>query len=438
MRVALLSLGCKVNQSELAGLSSALGAGRRATIVGIDENPEICVINTCAVTTKSEYQSRQLIRRAAETGARVIVTGCYAELNPQAVEDMKGVASVVSNKEKESIIEMISGKSSSYTLDYGEKGSSKGRSRYFLKIQDGCDYACSYCIVRKARGPAWSVAPDEVIAGVRRAVDEGYREVVLTGVHLGLYGRDIGGCGPGHPGPDRPSLSRMVERILNETDVSRVRLSSIEINEVDDRLLELLKGDRLARHLHLPLQSGDDRILRLMKRRYDSAIFIRKVEKVVKDLRLPGLGTDVIVGFPGEGEDEFQNTVSVIRQLPFTYVHVFAYSPRPGTEAAGFCGKVHGLVKKRRSAILRELAGEKRRSFIESLRGEVLEVLVEGDAAAQVDGVAGLRGVAGNYVKVLIPHEYSFSGGIHPGNLVNVEIVGQKEAIAVGKPVINT
>ena len=431
MRVALLSLGCKVNQSELAVLSSACRRVDPAGIVGIDEEPEICVINTCAVTARSEYESRQLIRRAAETGARVIVTGCYAELNPQAVKGIKGVSQVVSNREKDSIIGMITGKSSSCDLDFdGVQASRTGRSRYFLKIQDGCDYACSYCIVWKARGRSRSVSPDEVIARVRGAVESGYREVVLTGVHLGLYGKDLGGHG-------WPRLSGIVERILDETPVPRVRLSSIEINEVDDRLLDLMKDDRLARHLHIPLQSGDDGILKLMKRRYDSSDYIRKVEEVVKDLDGLGLGTDVIVGFPGEGEDEFQNTVSVIKRIPFTYVHVFVYSARPGTEAAGFGRQVHGLVRRRRSAIIREIAAEKKAAFIEGMRGKVVRVLVEdpdgtGDGGTRTE----FRGVAGNYMKVLVPHEYTLSGGIRPGDLVNMEVVGQIETMAVGKPVI--
>ncbi|MDA8087839.1 MAG: MiaB/RimO family radical SAM methylthiotransferase [Nitrospiraceae bacterium] len=437
MKVALLTLGCKVNQSELLSIETALRDNKSASIVGLDENPEICIINTCSVTAKSDYQSRQLIRKAARTGARLIVTGCYSELNPQAVRDMNGVSEVVANSKKDSIINMITGQISGNALDLG--GERASRSRYFLKIQDGCDYSCSYCIVWKARGKARSVSPAEVVFRVRRAVESGYKEVVLTGIHLGLYGRDLA-----KTGADRPCLSWLLEKILAETDVPRLRLSSLEINEVDERLLDLLKGGRLARHLHLPLQSGNDRILKLMKRHYDSASFVRKVNKLVEGLASLGLGTDVIVGFPGEGDAEFEGTVSVLRGLPFTYMHVFMYSPRPGTEAANLSDAVDGTIKRRRSEILRELAAEKKRSFIRGLRGEVLGVLIEkGEDAAGRSGVAegglGYFGITGNYVKVFIPHEYAgFAGGAAAGSLVNVEIVGQKEGMAIGRPVIRS
>ncbi|MDA8171073.1 MAG: MiaB/RimO family radical SAM methylthiotransferase [Nitrospiraceae bacterium] len=443
MKVALLTLGCKVNQSELIDIETSLRGRGHINIVGLDGAPEICVINTCSVTAKSDYQSRQLIRRAAATGARVIVTGCYSELNPLAVKDMKGVSHVVSNNEKDSIINMITDEISSCTLD-NQAALPRGarRSRYFLKIQDGCDYSCSYCIVWKARGRARSVRPDEVVRRVRRAVECGYKEVVLTGIHLGLYGREFDDSNLIR-GAGAPCLSWLLEKILAETDVPRLRLSSLEINEVDGRLLDLLKGGRLARHLHLPLQSGDDRILKLMKRHYDSAGFIGKVNKMVKEIPSLGLGTDVIVGFPGEGEPEFKNTLSVLRELPFTYMHVFAYSPRPGTEAAHLSAAVESPIKKRRSGILRALAAEKKRSFIERLKGETLGVLIErggeaGDCAGAGKGVCfGYRGVADNYVKVFIPAEYTrFSGGIADGSLVNAEIVGQKEGMAIGKPVI--
>ena len=437
MRVALLSLGCKVNQSELINIEAALRGLESISIVGLDEKPDICVINTCTVTAKSDYQSRQLIRRAAGTGARVIVTGCYSELNPQAVKGMKGVSNVVANNEKDLIINVISNESSSAALNNGiARGS---RSRYFLKIQDGCNYACSYCIVWKARGRARSVNPETVIERVRRAVENGYKEIVLTGIHLGLYGRDLAG----EAGlKTKTCLSWLVEKILAETEIQRLRVSSLEINEVDERLMDLMKEGRVARHLHLPLQSGDDRILELMKRRYDSAGYINKVNKLVKKIPFLGLGTDVIVGFPGEGEAEFENTVSAVKELPFTYMHVFAYSPRPGTAASELKGKVAGPEKKRRSAILRDLAREKKRSHIDGLRGEVLKILVErggipGYAVEDGKALPGYLGVADNYVKVFIPHEYTrFCGDIVPGNLVNAEVVGQKEGVAVGKPVI--
>ncbi|MDA8089616.1 MAG: tRNA (N(6)-L-threonylcarbamoyladenosine(37)-C(2))-methylthiotransferase MtaB [Nitrospiraceae bacterium] len=428
MKVTLLTLGCKVNQSEVASIEAGL-IQSGARIVGLDENPDFCVINTCSVTSKSDYQSRQLIRRAVKTGAKIIVTGCYSELNAMEIKGMKDVIRVVPNSDKSSIIKLIANDSSSSLSIAAVRGPGHGRSRYFLKIQDGCSYSCSYCIVWKARGASRSIDPEAVIEQVRQAAEYGYKEVVLTGIHLGLFFYQV------HSGKTM-GLSALVEKILSKTSVRRLRLSSLEVNEVDDRLIELMKSGRLCRHLHMPLQSGDDYVLSLMKRRYKSGVFTDKVNKLVSEIPEIAVGTDLIVGFPGEGDREFGNTISLLERLPLAYMHVFPYSERPGTEAAGLPGKVDGVLKKRRAQAARELAEDKKRRFADSLINKEFNVIIEEDPKEFL-GQAGCTGITDNYVKVFIPAENTGLPNDYPaGSVLDISIRGLKQGIAVGKPVI--
>lgn len=406
MKVSLLTLGCKVNQAEMSDIESSL-RGKGHEIVGLADNPDICVVNTCTVTSKSDHQSRQLIRRAGRTGARVLVTGCYSELNKEKVGRMDGVQAVVDNTEKSCIISLIDSNSKSNTLSVAA-----GRTRYFLKVQDGCDNTCSYCIVPRARGSSRSVTPEKVIENINRAVESGYREVVLTGIHLGQYGNDIEGAG----------LSILVEKILEKTRVERLRLSSIEVNEVDDHLLSLFENPRLARHLHIPLQSGDDGVLKLMNRQYDAAYFRDTVMGIHEKLPGMALGTDIIAGFPQEGEDAFRRTLDLAEELPFTYVHVFPYSRRPGTPAALMKDIVGDSARKERAAALRALAGRKKKAYLNQQVGETLEVLIEERIEDRL-----FRGTSGNYLKVRV------SGtGQRQGTIATVSIGGIVEGEPVG------
>ncbi len=429
MKVALLTLGCKVNQSETAAIEAGL-IRSGAQIVDLDEKPDVCVINTCSVTSKSDYQSRQLIRRAAQTGAKLVVTGCYSELNAQELAEVKGDIRIVPNNDKTSIIKMITPVTSSDSLTSARKKPGSGRSRCFLKIQDGCSYSCSYCVIWKARGPARSVAPETVIEQVRQAAECGFREVVLNGIHLGLFSH-----------PDRCGkpigLSGLVEKILTETDIRRLRLSSLEVNELDDRLIGLMRTSRLCRHIHMPLQSGDDHVLSLMKRRYKSDNFADKVNKLVSEIPDIAIGTDVIVGFPGEGEHEFRNTLRLLEDLPLAYMHVFPYSERPGTEAAGLPGKVNGLAKKNRAAMIRELAQRKKDLFIDSLINKEFNVIIE-EGAQKPDGrLAGHTGITDNYVKVFIPIENTGQRcGFPAGSGMDISILDRKNSMAIGKALI--
>lgn len=398
MKVALISLGCKVNQAEMAEMQGLLAANR-FRIVRLDEDPDLCIINTCTVTAKSDYQSRQLIRRAARAGARVIVTGCYSELNRESVAGMEGVETVIKNEDKLLIIKGLARETATTFLDNGA-----GRTRLFLKVQDGCSRSCSYCVIPRARGKPRSLEVRDVLERISRAAERGTREVVLSGIHLGLYGEDLN--------PKVPMYA-LVGEIIEKTAIERVRLSSLEITELDGRLLELFESSRLCRHLHIPLQSGDDRILSLMKRPYDSAFFKETVLNLSRRLGDIGLGTDVIAGFPGETDREFNNTLSLLEALPFTYLHVFPYSRRPGTPAADMPGHVSGSVIKQRTAALRALSQGKKGAYMAAQTGRTLDVVIE------EQGPAGqYRGTSSNYLKVLLR-----SDGLCRGSVVPVRVM---------------
>jgi threonylcarbamoyladenosine tRNA methylthiotransferase MtaB len=410
MKVSMLSLGCKVNQAEMSHMESALrGSGHE--IVSLKENPDLCIINTCTVTSRSGYQSRQLIRRAARSGGRVVVTGCYSELNSEEVRSMEGVEAVIKNSNKSNIIKTIDCNNESTTLNY--KGS---RTRFFLKAQDGCDHSCSYCIIPKARGKSRSVSPYEIIGQIEQAADNGFKEVVLTGIHLGLYGLDIG-----------TTLPSLLERALNETRIERIRLSSLEITEIDDRLLELVRDERICSHLHIPLQSGDDRVLELMNRPYNMSFFNDKIERVTKKLTDLALGTDVIAGFPYEGEEEFNNTMKMLNDLPFTYIHVFPYSRRPGTDAASMPDTVGDIERKIRASAMRRVSERKNLHYLHKHIGLALDVLIE-ESISETEA----RGTSSNYLKILVKGQ-----DIVRGSIVPAMIEGVKDGILFGKPLSN-
>lgn len=412
MKIAVLTLGCKVNQAESSDWQSSLKSLGHS-IVDLNESPDACIINTCTVTAKSDYQSRQLIRRAERAGAKVYVTGCYAELNKSSVGAMKRVEAVIANNDKESIIRHFD---KCDVLDNEAVGSSP-RTRKFIKIQDGCDQQCSYCLIWKARGNPKSALPEDVIGMVVKAVDDGFKEIVLTGVHLGLYGHDLTGI----------DLAGIVKRILDETSIKRIRLSSLEISEIDDRLMDLFADPRICRHLHIPLQSGDDGVLGLMNRRYDTKAFADKISLIAK--RHPGIsiGTDVIAGFPQEWAAAFDNTVKLIESLPLSYLHVFPYSNRPGTGAADMKDIVGDRERKRRASVLRAIGELKKDIYIRSNLGCELEVLVE----ESDESGASVIGTTGNFLRVTC----NANEGFGKGDLVKVKATGVEGGMLRGEPI---
>ncbi len=403
MRIAFTTLGCKINQFETDQLRQEL-LGRGNTIVPFESEADVYIINTCSVTAKSDYQCRQVIRSAAKRKGRVIVTGCYASTRPDEIKAIDCVELVIPNTDKASIPDLLATESASQnaaccskpTLVFSKKAQApelKGpaavleRTRAFLKIQDGCNNCCTYCIVPKARGKSRSADVDEVVRKFDSLVGENHPEIVLTGIHIGGYGADL---------IPQTDLSALLGLLLSRRGKSRLRLSSIEANEITDEIISHL--DRgLCRHFHIPLQSGDDSLLSSMKRQYTSGFYRDLLMKIAT--RVPGtaLGADIIVGFPGEGEKEFKNTVDLVQNSPLSHFHVFSYSVRPGTPAALMKDQVPEPVKKERSEILRDLGREKNLAFTKQFLEKELSVVVE-DKKDTKSGL--LSGLSDNYIRV--------------------------------------
>lgn len=403
IKVAIATLGCKVNHYESAGIEEKIKS-RGFSIVPFKSEADIYIVNTCTVTGKTDYQSRQLIRRANRNNpaASIFVTGCYAQIAPEKLASLPGVEMVLGTQEKLMIPDLIqNGNKGEETIIVGDIGQERclsclpvskfpGQTRAYLKIQDGCNAFCSYCIIPHARGRTRSLPEDRVIEGVRSLCRAGYREIILTGIHLGMFGQELS---------PHTSLSGLLTRIENETDIERLRISSIEPMEITDEIIELIRESSvICSHLHIPLQSGDDSILKAMKRNYDTHQYQKRIEKIVAAVPDIGIGIDVMAGFPGEGEKEFENTRAFIKQLPLQYLHVFPYSKRPGTPASGLSDQVTETIKKERARILRHLGEEKRTSFNRRFIGKNLSVLVE----VQDKDSGLMKGFSDNYISILV------------------------------------
>ena len=397
MRIAFTTLGCKINQYETDVMRQDLQS-KGNTIVPFDAEADVYIINTCSVTAKSDYQCRQVIRSAVRRGkgARVVVTGCYAETRPEELKNIPGVDLVIGNRDKatipDQIMKEVTASAQEVTLCRSVPVPIKTapvRTRGFLKIQDGCDNRCSYCIVPLARGSSRSVEFGSVVDEFERLVQSGCPEVVLTGIHIGTYGSDL-----------RPatSLTDLIDSLISRRNHTRIRLSSIEPTEITPKIISFL-GPALCRHFHIPLQSGDDAILTSMKRNYSSGFYREVLEKISQQVPGIALGADVMVGFPGEGEKEFQNTLDLVEQSPLTHFHVFSYSPRPGTPAADMKQQVPDQAKKERSEALRDLGRKKNFEFRKKCMGTEVKVVVE-DKRDKNTGL--LTGLTDNYIRVHI------------------------------------
>jgi len=412
LKVSILTLGCKTNLSESDLLkAAALGAGYQ--LVELTEHPDICIINTCTVTSKADYQSRQLLRRAIKAGAKkIIVTGCYAQLEPETLQQLSANLKIIPINKKNLIYKEINLIPSS-TL------SNIPRARPFVKIQEGCDFRCSYCIVWKARGRARSRDIEEIVNEVKVLEESGYLEVVLTGTHIGLYGKDL---------KHKVSLYDLIVNILKKTKKIRIRLSSLESHEIDDRLIELLQEKRFCRHLHIPIQSGDDKILSLMKRPYTVKDYLKTIDRILAYEPETSIGTDVIVGFPGEGIREFLNTLTLIEKTSFSYLHIFPYSPRPKTLAAKLPGQVSKEEKKKRVSILKDVDKEKRKKYREKFIEKTLQCVYEKQAE---EGMYLLR--ADNYIKLYVSNNNHFS----LDSLVLIKCKDVYKDGLLGEPIVN-
>jgi threonylcarbamoyladenosine tRNA methylthiotransferase MtaB len=399
--VAFVTVGCKLNQFETEQMRELIEANGFEGC-SAPERADVLVINTCTVTSKSDYRSRQAVRRAVRSNpdALVVVTGCYAQLSPHDIAMIDGVDVILGNAEKEEILRYIDiGRQHEPVIRVTDSGALteirtpvrlRGFGKYtraFVKIQDGCDNHCTYCAVPLARGRSRSRPVDEVRAEIEVLAGQEYREVVLTGVHLGSYGKDL---------EPPTTLAALLPSISRISGLERVRLSSIEPTDFSDELIEILSEPamRICPHVHVPLQSGDDVILRRMGRPYTRTFYEDLILKLADRVRCSGIGADVMVGFPGEDHGAFRNTYDLLKGLPVTYLHVFSFSERPGTHACGMKPRVEPVEKKRRSRLLRQLGRAKSHEFRRSLVGKRLQVLVLDSSRGRACGLSG------NYVKV--------------------------------------
>ena len=410
MRIAITTLGCKINQYDSAVIQARLGSEQHS-FVPFDESADFYIINTCTVTDRADWEARQLVRRARRLspGARVLVTGCYAQVSPQEVARVPGVDFVVGLNRLDDLLRFVNqpARPDEGKISVGdmrrERGNPvlgatglPGHTRAFLKIQEGCNYSCTYCIIPTARGLSRSVPPEEVLSQVRSLAEAGFVEIVLTGIHLGGYGHDL---------KPKIDLTSLLEKIIESRLIPRLRLSSLDPREVPDRLLNFLaQSDVLCPHLHVCVQAGEDRILKQMRRNYDTAYYQELMARAREALPDAALGSDIIVGFPGETEDDFQRSMEFFDSLPLTYFHVFPYSVRTGTAAATLPGQVPREVKKERARRVRELGTKKKREFYSGFIGRRVPVLVE----QAVDGASGAyKGYSRNYLPVLVHAEKS-------------------------------
>jgi len=392
------TLGCKVNQYESELIADNLKEAGMLQ-VGAGSEADFCIINTCTVTGKASMQSRQAIRQMIRTcpGAHIIITGCYAQTEPDEIRKIKGVHEVVGNFEKNRISELILNRKICSNKNILVAADS--RTRPFLKIQDGCDAFCTYCIVPYARGTSRSMPFNSVIENINHLKKKGCHEVVLTGIHLGRYGKDL----LPKKGLPKIGLIDLLKSIDELKLIDRIRLSSIEPCELSNDIIRLVADSKtFCRHFHLPLQSGCDNVLKRMHRPYTSSFFKDLILKINKTLPDAAIGVDVLIGFPGETDNDFENTYSIIKELPVTYLHVFPFSPRKGTKAFDYPDKIKESIIKDRCKKIRDLGMEKKEIFFEKAIGKNAEVLIE----AKRDTATGfLKGITSNYIPVLIEGE---------------------------------
>ncbi len=425
-RISVHTLGCKLNYSESSSIAGDF-ARKGYRLVPFGEETDIFVLNTCSVTENAEKECRQLIRRTLRhsPSAKVIVTGCYAQLRPNEIANIEGVSAVFGAKEKFDFLDYLHQLDARQPLvvtsEIGDVHEFHGatsfeggdRTRAFLKVQDGCDYTCSYCTIPEARGISRSGSIEGLVRRAKELCEEGFQEIVLSGVNVGDFGRQ-----------DNFSLYDLVLALENDLDVTaRIRISSIEPNLLTDGIIELTANSKkFCPHFHIPMQSGSGRILRLMQRRYQPTLYRTRIETIKALMPNACIGADVIVGFPGETEADFQETVDFIESLELSYLHVFTYSERPGTKAILMPGTVPMALRRERNQILRLISDRKRRAFHASQISRELTVLLEHNSGN------GREGYSENYVRTKIADTIP-----HNAELVQARIIGIEGETAVGE-----
>ena len=418
-KVALYTLGCKLNFSETSTIGKQF-LTNGYEIVDFNQDADVYVFNSCTVTENAERECRQLVRKVLRKNpeAFVIVTGCYAQLRPEEIGNIHGVDAVLGSNEKFNLFNILKDfnktelacihvGSLNNVKDFGNAHSTEGdrRTRAFFKIQDGCDYTCTFCTIPKARGSSRSMKPLYAVDDFKRLVEMGYKEIILTGVNVGDYGKSY----------DYNFLKLLSDFTKIEGEF-RIRISSIEPNLLTDDIINLIAEEKkLCNHLHIPLQSGSQHILKAMQRRYSVKDYEKVIISANEKIENLGIGVDVIVGFPGEKENHFIETHNLLRDLPISYLHVFTYSERPDTKAINLPGKVEMAERKRRNKILRILSDKKKHQFYEQMLGKDLEVLFEDEL---VDNK--MKGFTSNYVRVINDYDPSFVNNLTVVNLTGI------------------
>ena len=422
-KVALHTLGCKLNFSETSTIGKQF-LSNGFEIVDFKEKADVYVFNSCTVTENAERECRQLVRRVLRKNpeAFVLVTGCYAQLRPEEIGEIHGVDAVLGSNEKFNLFTILNDFKKSElacihvgslknVTDFGDANSTDAdsRTRAFFKIQDGCDYKCTFCTIPLARGSSRSMNPQYAVDEFKRLIDQGYKEIILTGVNVGDYGKSLD-----------YNFFELLSNFIKIDGDFRIRISSIEPNLLTDDIINLIAEEKkLCNHLHIPLQSGSQNILQAMQRRYS----IKDYEKVIlnanEKIENLGIGVDVIVGFPGETENHFIETHNFLRDLPISYLHVFTYSERPGTNAINLPGKVEITERKRRNKILRILSEKKKHQFYEQMLGKDLDILFEDEL---VDNK--MKGFTSNYVRVINGYDQSFINKLTSVNLNGITADG--------------
>jgi len=427
-QVLVRTFGCKLNQYDSQLITESFARSGYA-VAKDPSSADVCVVNTCSVTARSDYQARQLVRRVLRSGRRpvVVVTGCYSQRAPYEIAGIEGVGLVTGNVEKASLPLLVQG------LARGEAARTavsspeehhclagcdpafQRRARALVKIQDGCDASCTYCVVPSVRGKARSVRPERVLTEVTALCESGYREVVLTGARIGSYRNE---------GENGQSLDGLVRALAGVRRDFRIRLSSLEPGEITESLLDAaLCGERVCAHFHVPMQSGDDAVLSAMARPYSAREYAERILAIRRKLPHACVGSDVIVGFPGESDAHFARTYELVESLPLAYLHVFPYSRRPGTAAFWMRDQVPGTVKKARARALIELGARKKREFALSQAGSVETAILEEQVAEDL-----WKATTGNYLRVGLK-----SRGRAAGEVVRVRIGAYGDGGLVGE-----
>lgn len=425
MRIHLKTLGCRLNEAELEAWSRDFQA-QGHSLTNQPDQADLLVVNTCAVTEEAVRKSRKLLGRAhrQNPNARLVVSGCYASLDPTSTAQAEGVDLVINNRDKEHLVDIVNQQLDLKVMpemaiepEASTGLLERGRQRAFIKVQDGCRYRCTFCIVTLARGEERSRPVAEVMDEINRLHSEGIQEVVLTGVHLGGYGSDTGS-----------NLHQLISRVLSETDIPRLRIGSLEPWDLPEGIWELFQNPRFMPHLHLPLQSGSDGVLRRMARRCRTDEYRRLIEQARMQVKDFNVTTDIIVGFPGETDEEWQQTLNFVEEIGFGHLHIFAYSPRSGTKAAQLTNPVSREIKRLRSEALHKLGDAMKRETLQRYLGRTFPVLVEGS------GKNGWSGYSPNYLRLSIEE----NGEADLSNrIVDIQLarLSQNEGLLVGRPV---